>query len=177
MKIEYVHASHYGNGALVAEEFGRQMAGHGVTVNVHHVQEVSPSELPPADLYVFSSPGRMGKPISGAKRFLHNLALPAGTKYAVLTTEAAPRPDSKTGKIPTETELAKYQKVRPIMNEILESKGLSRTAEDKVYVTGLKGPLERGWKEKVAQFASQIFVEALSGTGLSAGEKQVEESK
>ena len=26
MKIEYLHASKYGNGAMVAEEFGKQMA-------------------------------------------------------------------------------------------------------------------------------------------------------
>jgi hypothetical protein len=152
------------------------MAAQGVAVSVHHIKEVSPSELPQADLYVFSSPGRMGKPISGAKRFLENLRLPVGTQYAVLTTEAAPRPDSKTGKIPTETELAKYQKVRPIMNEILERKGLVKTAADKIYVTRLKGPLEHGWDGKVAHFASQILAGALSGVRLS-GEMQMEESK
>jgi len=38
MKIEYFHASKYGNGAMVAEEFKRQMAAKEVTVNVHHVR-------------------------------------------------------------------------------------------------------------------------------------------
>ena len=37
MRIEYVHASHYGNGAMVAEEFKKQMDANGVTVNVHHI--------------------------------------------------------------------------------------------------------------------------------------------
>jgi hypothetical protein len=36
MKIEYLHASKSGNGATVAEEFKRQMAAKGVTVNVRH---------------------------------------------------------------------------------------------------------------------------------------------
>jgi flavodoxin len=156
MKIEYVHASHYGNGAKVAEEFKKQMAANDVTVTVHHMKRLSPSELPPADLYLFSSPGRMGKPIGGARRFLKNLTLPAGTKYAILTTEAAPRPDRHTGKLPTDKELAKYQRVRPIMNEILEGKGLVRIAEDKVYVTRLKGPLEEDWEKKVAALVLQI---------------------
>lgn len=160
MKIEYVHASHYGNGAMVAEEFEKQMAANGVTVNVHHVKRMSPSELPPADLYVFSSPGRMGRPIGGARRFLENLRLPAGTRYALLTTEAAPRPDRKTGEMPTEKELAKYQRVRPIMNEILEGKGLVRIAAGKVCVTGLKGPLEEDWEKKVGSFVAQIPVGA-----------------
>jgi menaquinone-dependent protoporphyrinogen IX oxidase len=161
MTIEYMHASHYGNGTMVAEEFTRQMAARGETVNVHHIKQMSPTELPPADLYLFSSPGRLGKPIGGARRFLKNLRLPAGARYAILTTEAAPRPDKKTGKMPTEKELAKYQRVRPIMNEILEGKGLVRVAEDKVYVTGLKGPLEEDWEKTVEAFVAQIPIQGL----------------
>jgi hypothetical protein len=113
-------------------------------------------ELGSADLYVFSSPGRMGKPIRSMRRFLKKLSLPAGTKYALLTTEAAPKPDRKTGRVPTEEELARYQRVRPIINEILQGKGLVKVAEDKVLVTGLKGPLEEGWRGKVATFAAKV---------------------
>ena len=158
MKIEYVHASKFGNGAKVAEEFQRQMAGKGVSVGVHHVREVRPMELPPADLYVFSSPGRMGKPIGSMRRFLRKLTLAAGTRYALLTTEGAPRPDKKTGQLPTEEEVARWEHVRPIMNEILQGKGLVEVTEDKVYVTGMKGPLEDGWQQKVEAFAGRIPV-------------------
>ena len=160
MKIEYFHASKYGNGAMVAEEFSKQMAAKGVTVNVHHIQTASPKELPHADLYLFSSPGRFGKPIGGMRRFLKNARLPAGTQYAILTTEAAPKPDKKTGRMPTEEELAKWQRVRPIMNEILQGKGLAEIAEAKVQVTGLKGPLEEGWQQKVQAFAARIPIHA-----------------
>jgi hypothetical protein len=133
MKIEYFHASKFGNGAMVADEFKKQMVAEGVTVNVHHIREARPKELPPADLYLFSSPGRMGKPIGGMRRFLKKVRLPAGTKYAILTTEAAPKPDKKTGRTPTEEDTAKWQRVRPIMNEILQAKGLSRS------------PMTRSW--------------------------------
>jgi thioesterase domain-containing protein len=159
MKIEYVHASKFGNGAMVAAEFSRQMAAQGVTVDVHHILDARPGQLPPADLYLFSSPGRIGKPIGGMRRFLKKVALPAGTKYAVLTTEAAPHPDKKTGQLPTEEELARYQRVRPIMNEILQDKGLVEVAEDKILVTGVKGPLEDGWQQKVAAFAARIPIQ------------------
>lgn len=156
MKIEYLHASRYGNGAKVAAEFKQQMALKGVVVDVHHIRRVRPTELSPADLYLFSSPGRFGKPIGGMRRFLKKVKLPAGTRYAVLTTEAAPKPDKKTGRLPTEEELAKWQRVRPTMNEILQGKGLVKVAEDKVLVTGLKGPLEEGWQQKVQAFATRI---------------------
>ena len=175
MKIEYLHASKYGNGATVAAEFKRQMAAKGVAVNVHHIRKVKPTELAPADLYVFSSPGRLGKPIGGMRRFLKKIKLPAGTPYAILTTEAAPKPDKKTGRLPTEEELAKWQRVRPIMNEILQRKGLVLVAEDKILVTGLKGPLEEGWQQKVQGFASSIPATAdrLDGrAGMPAGTSQ-----
>jgi menaquinone-dependent protoporphyrinogen IX oxidase len=156
MKIEYLHASKFGNGAMVAAEFARAMAARDVSVEVHHIREVRPTELSAADLYVFSSPGRIGKPIGGMRRFLAKVTLPAGTDYAVLTTEAAPKPDRKTGRVPTEEELARWQRVRPIMNEILQGKGLVKVAEDKILVTGIKGPLEEGWQTKVAAFAGRL---------------------
>lgn len=143
------------------------MAARGVPVEVHHIHDVSPLELGPADLYVFSSPGRVGKPIRGMRRFLKRIQLPPGTRYAILTTEAAPRPDKKTGQVPTEEELAKWQRVRPIMNEILEARGLVKVAEDKILVTAMKGPLEPGWEQKVQSFASRVATP--SGTEAPAG--------
>ena len=156
MKIEYLHASKFGNGAMVAEELKQQMSLKGIAVDVHHIRKIKPKDVPSADLYVFSSPGRMGRPIRGMRRFLKDLMLPVGTKYALLTTEMAPRPDKKTGRMPTEEEICKFQHVRPIMNEALQIKGLVKVAEDKVYVTDLKGPLEEGWRKKVATFAALI---------------------
>ncbi len=156
MRIEYFHASKYGNGVKVAEEFKDLMAARGITVNIHHIREANPKEMPPADLYLFSSPGRIGKPIGRMRRFLRKVVLPSGTMYAILTTEGAPQPDKKTGRIPTEEERAKYQRVRPIMNEILQAKGLVKVAEGKVHVTAMRGPLEEGWHEKVRSFAAGI---------------------
>ena len=156
MKVEYLHASKFGNGALVAAEFKKLMAAKGVSVEVHHIREVRALDLSRADLYVFSSPGRMGKPIGRMRRFLKNVRLPAGTEYAVLTTEVRPKPDKKTGRVPSDEDLAKWQRVRPLMNEILQSKGLVNIAEDKVFVTGLRGPLEDGWHEKVEAFVATL---------------------
>ena len=157
MKIEYFHASKYGNGATVAEEFKKQMAAKGVTVNVHHVRDARAKEMPPADLYLFSSPGRFGKPIGDMRNFLKDARLPSGTKCAILTTELAPRPD-KSGRLPSEEELGKCQRTIPVMNQMLQEKGMVNVAQGKILVTGLKGPLEEGWQKKVEVFATQIAV-------------------
>ena len=42
MKVVYVHASKYGNGARVADEFRSRMANHDIAVETHHVEEVEP---------------------------------------------------------------------------------------------------------------------------------------
>lgn len=157
MNITYLHASKFGNGIRVAEEFQQEMARRGVDVSVHHIRDVRPDGIPPADLYLFSSPGRQGKPIGRMRRFLANVELPEGSLYALLTTEMGPpKPDKKTGRVPTEEEVARWQRVRPIMNEILQAKGLVEVAEDRVYVTAIKGPLEDGWQDKVDAFAARI---------------------
>lgn len=156
MRIEYFHASVFGNGAAVAEEFKRRMDAGGVAVNVRHIRDASQRELPPAELYLFSAPGRMGKPIGGMRRFLKKVSAPAGARYAILTTEAAPPPDKKNGPVPAHEEPDRWQRVIPTMNELLEEKGLVKVAEGRVLVTGLKGPLEEGWQEKVGELASRI---------------------
>ena len=156
MRVECYHASVYGNGAKAVEEFRARMADRGVTVNVHHIDGQDPARLPPADLYLFSSPGRMGKPIKEMRRFLDRLVLAPGTRYAILTTEAPPKPD-KDGNIPPEAETCRWQRVRPLMNEALQGKGLVKVAEGHIYVMGNKGPLEDGWQRKVEDLVVQIM--------------------
>lgn len=156
MNIAYYHASKFGNGAMVAEEFKKIMAARGITVTVQHIRDADPEDLPKEDLYVFSSPGRMGKPKGNARRFLRKVSLEPGTRYAILTTQGAPKPDKKTGKMPTQEEQDRWERVIPVMNELLEAKGLKKVAEGAILVTGIKGPLEDGWQNKVATFAGQL---------------------
>jgi sulfite reductase alpha subunit-like flavoprotein len=157
MKIEYYHASEHGNGAQVAEEFKRVMSAHGTLVNVHHVRDVKPKEVPTADLYLFSSPGRFGKPIGSMRHFLKKISLPPGSRYALLATELNPVADKNAEKTPTEQELGPCQQVIPKMDEALQAKGLSKVAEFKIYVTGMNGPLESAWRSKVEEFAKAIL--------------------
>lgn len=44
----------------------------------------------------------------------------------------------------------------PIMREMLQDKGPAEVAEGEVLLTGLKGPLEEGFRRKVETMASQI---------------------
>jgi hypothetical protein len=56
--------------------------------------------------------------------------------------------------------MAGWQRLSPIMNEILQGKGLAEVAEDKIQVTAVKGPLEEDWQHKAEAFAARIPIRA-----------------
>jgi hypothetical protein len=57
--------------------------------------------------------------------------------------------------MPDPESLDRWQRVMPIMRELLDGKGVE-VAESTVRVTDLKGPLEDGWEDKVRAFADEI---------------------
>lgn len=156
MIIEYFHASKYGNGATVAAQFAADMAAKGVTVNVHHIKDARPDDIPAADLYAFSSPTHMGRPRGGMRRFLKKAVLPSGARYALVATAMAPQPDKKSGVIPSLGEIERWRRTIPVMDELLTAKGLTKVADATVQVAASEGPLEEGWQAKVAALADQI---------------------
>jgi flavodoxin len=157
MKVELFHASKYGNGAKVADELQRVMASKGHQMGVHHIKDAKAKQLPLADLYIFGSPTRIGKPIGGMRRFLKKVDLPSGTRYALIATHGAPAPNKKTGQMPSPEEIEKFQRSIPIMDELLRAKGLVKVADVKIYVKDLKGPLEDDWQKKVEAFSHDII--------------------
>jgi len=158
MRIEIYHASKFGNGAKVAEELRRVLVLKGHEVNVHHIDDAKPKEIPPADFYIFGSPTRFGGPIGSMKRFLKKTQLPSGTKYAIFATHGDVVPDKKTGKMPTTDEINHMRRTIPIMDEILKEKGMVKITEKIFLVSAeeMKGHLIEGWQEKVVAFAAQI---------------------
>jgi multimeric flavodoxin WrbA len=135
------------------------METKGHHVNVHHIDESKPKELPLADLYVFGSPTRFGGPLGSMRRFIKKVSLQSGTKYAIFATHGDAVPNKKTGLMPAEEELNRWRKTIPILDEILKEKGLMKVADKVFLVSGetMKGPLKEGWQGKVEEFANSIL--------------------
>ncbi len=159
LRVEMYHASKFGNGAMVAEELRRVLEAGGNQTGVHHVRDANPRELLPADLYVFGSPTRFGKPLGKMRRFVKKVSLPSGTKYAVFATHSEPMPNKRTGKVPTEDEMVRWRQTIPLLESILKEKGLVKVADKMFFVVGatLKGPLKEGWQTSVEKFTSAIL--------------------
>ena len=160
MRIEIYHASKFGNGAKIAEELRRVLVLKGHEVDVHHIDDVKPKEVSPANMYVFGSPTRFGGPIGSMKRFLKKSALPSGSKYAIFATNGNAVPDKKTGQMPSDEEINRMRRTIPIMEEILKEKGMVKIADMTFLVSAeeMKGHLIEGWQEKVVEFAAKIML-------------------
>jgi len=161
MNVELYHASKFGNGKKVAEELKTIMESKGHKVNVHHISESNPKSIPSADLYIFGSPTRIGRPIGSMRRFLKKINLPPGRRYAVFATHGEAVPNKKTGRIPTDEEMARWRRTIPEMDSILMGKNLVKVGHMMFFVSGtnLKGSLIEGWEEKVVEFASQLSLD------------------
>ena len=144
---------------MVAEELRRISEVKGHQMSVHHIDDVKPKEVPPADLYIFGSPTRFGGPIGGMRRFVKKVGLTPGTKYAIFATHADEVLDKKTGRMPTEEELSGRRRTISELDEILKAKGLVKVA-DKVFSVSadtMKGPLKEGWQQKASEFAAAVL--------------------
>jgi len=159
MRVELYHASKFGNGARVAEELRRLLEAEGHQVDVHHVKEVRPKEVPPADLYILGSPTRFGGPIRGMRRFVKRISLPSGSRYAVFATHGEEVPDKRTGQLPSEEALERWRRTIPQLDEVLRGKGLVKVAEMRFFVSAgsMKGPLKEGWEERAREFVVTIL--------------------
>jgi menaquinone-dependent protoporphyrinogen IX oxidase len=158
MKVEIFHASKYGNGEKVVAYLQGVLLAKGHQASYSHVRDADPKRMPPADLYVFCAPTRIGKPIGKMRRFLKKVTLQEGTKYALIATHGEPVPNKKTGKMPSQEEIDKYQQNIPMMEALLNEKGAVKMADLKVFVSseGMRGPLVEGWENKVEEFAAKL---------------------
>jgi menaquinone-dependent protoporphyrinogen IX oxidase len=157
MKVAIYFDTKFGSNQKVAAHLSGALIAKGHTADVHRISDVRPKELPPADLYVFSSPTRLGKPKGSMRRFLKRARLAPNAKYALIATHGEPRPNKKTGQMPTPEEIERYQGTLRTMSELLAGKG-TKVAEMKLYVSSesMSGPLLEGWEKKVERFADEI---------------------
>lgn len=141
MRICVAYESKYGNGKKCVEFLEKIIRAKGNNTEIHSIREISPESIPEADLYIFSTPTHIGGPPWKMKRFLKKLAFKnENAKYALMTTCM----DENTKSLEK-------------MNQLLEPYGLTKvSAGIKIKVSGMKGPLEDGYQEKIKSFVAEL---------------------
>ena len=143
MKVCIAYESKYGNGKKCMEYLQNVISKKGHDVELFSIREKEPTAIPSADLYIFSSPTQIGSPAGKMKKFLKKLQIPQeGAKYALVTTCMSP-PNTKC-----------LQK----MEKLLSTKEISKISDDlMIKVTGMNGPLDSGYEEKLDTFANNVL--------------------
>ncbi len=142
MKVQIFYESKFGNGKKCVEYLGNVITEKGHEVRTSSIRNVKPNSLPNSDLYIFSSPTRMGNAHGKMKKFLKKMDIPGeGKKYALIATYADPETKALT-----------------TMEDLVKAKGLTKAIDGiKIKVNGMKGPLEDSYEEKLDEFASSMF--------------------
>jgi len=142
MKVCIAYESKYGNGKKCVEHLKDIIIKKGHAVDLFSVRDVKPNDLLQADIYMFSAPTQIGSPARKMKKFLKKINITQeGAKYALITTHSS-----------DETEALEK------MEKILQPTGMAKiTGGLKIKVTGMKGPLEEGYEEKIEAFANDIL--------------------
>ncbi len=144
-KVAISYLSKYGNGKRAMEYLRSLLLDKGHEVELFSMSESKSNQLPPSDIYVFSTPVHMGKPPRKARGFVKKFN--GGGKYALVVTHASEPEGNKYS--PTQTV--------EMMTGLLKESGLTPACDTLlIRVQDMKGPLEQGWEDKVAMLAESI---------------------
>jgi len=140
--ISISYLSKYGNGKKAMEYLAGLLSEKGNEVELFSVTESKPDKLPDSDLYVFSTSVHMGKPPGKMRKYVRNFD--GKGRYALVVTHVS-EPEGERFSPPRTIEM---------MNEMLQASGLTPICDTLlIRVKDMKGPLEDGWEEKIANLA------------------------
>lgn len=86
MNIVIVYSSRFGNGKKCVDTVDEQLRIKGHEVKIINAQKADPSQLPPADIYIFSGATEAFNIAVGIRRYLKKLPQMDGKKYALINT-------------------------------------------------------------------------------------------
>lgn len=86
-----VYSSRFGNGKKCVDFVDEQLRTKGHEVQVINAPKADPTQIPPADMYIFSGATEAFSIARGIKKYLKKLPQMQGQKYALISTHAMDR--------------------------------------------------------------------------------------
>jgi flavodoxin len=91
MKIVIIYSSRFGNGKKCVDVVDEQLRTKGHEVQVINAQKADSSQIPSADLYIFSGASEAFNIAKGIRKYLKKMPQMQGKKYALISTHAMKR--------------------------------------------------------------------------------------
>ena len=141
MKYIIVYWSHYGNNKKLVDSLALMLNDKGAETQIFTTDEANPTEMPTADVYIFSSPAESFNLQKNMIMFMKNLSGMEGEKYGIMNTHWMQK--NRLGKM---EKLLSHQKMTKIaeVDFLVEKDGQG----------GYK--LKEKWEVKLAEFAKRI---------------------
>jgi len=141
MKYVIVYWSRYGNGKKIVDYLEGKLKAKKAEVKVLKTTNADPTEMPEADVYVFSAPAEAFNLQRNMRSFMKNLKEMDGKKYGIINTHGMER--NWLGK----------------MEKFLNKKNMEKVASVDFKVSkeaNTGNGLMDGWEEKINDFAKKL---------------------
>jgi flavodoxin len=141
MKYVIVYWSRYGNGKKVIENLATKLNKKGATTQIFKTDDLDPTKMPEADLYLFSAPTEAFNLQKNMRKFMKKLSGMENKKYGIINTHGM-----KKDRLPK-------------MEKLLSRKNMFMVAGVDFQVgdgTDKGEGLPIGWEAKLDQFADKI---------------------
>jgi flavodoxin len=142
MKAVIVYWSRYGNGKIIVHQLGKKIEEKGDKVQIFKTDEVDPTAMPQADLYIFSAPTEAFNIQRNMRTFIKKLEAMEGKKYGIINTHAM----KKNWLTKMEKMLSKKKMIKAASVDFRVGKEAN---------TG-QG-LTEGWEKKLNVFAKELL--------------------
>ncbi len=140
MKVNIIYESKYGNVKKAAEDLMEIVKDSGFEAHIYPLKDTKPGDIGPADFYVFGSPARIWSLNRKMKKAIKDIDFPKNVRFGLITTS------EKDG-----------SKIGDKIGKMLEKNGIDRGVKDlNLKVKSRKGPLEKGYKDRIEKFCSEI---------------------
>ena len=144
MKYIIIYWSRYGNGKKVIENLANTLTKKGAKTQIFKTDELDPTKVPVADLYIFSAPTEAFNVQKNMRKFMKKLEGMEGKKYGIINTHAM-----KKSRLPKmEKLLSKKQMVMVAGVDFQVGDGTDKG-------NGLPG----GWEVKLDHFANKLKIQ------------------
>ena len=141
MNYAIIYWSRYGNGKRIVEYLSEKIKSKDFQINVYKTDEVNPSSMPEADLYIFSSPTEAFNIQKNMRNLMKKIENMDGKKYGIINTHGMNRDWLKK------------------MEKLLSKKNMEKIAEVDFQVgkdANSGNGLMDGWESKVDNFIKDL---------------------
>ena len=141
MNYVIVYWSRYGNGKKIVDYLAGKLEEKKGKIQIFKTDEADPTNLPEADVYVFSAPREAFSVQKEMKKFMNNLEGLDQKKYGIINTHGMKK-----------SALPKMEKILSKKNMVMVA-GVDFKVEGDVN-TG--DGLKNGWQEEIDAFAKKL---------------------